>query len=126
MSSASTSLWYKERRTVQRTWTALPIHGWSRRRNARALGACCIALARAAGQREMATRGALVNGNPPHASGAPGVAAARRGAYALERDEPAAAPCRARSLPRGSRRPLRLLRGRWRRRARERAAARPG
>src|SRR2546422_10129743 len=72
MSSASTSLWYKERRTVQRTWTALPIHGWSRRRNARALGAWCIVVPARAGHREMASRGAVVNGNLPHASHAPG------------------------------------------------------
>src|SRR5262249_40665769 len=37
------------RRSVQRTWTALPIQGWRRRRNARAFGACCIVLTRARG-----------------------------------------------------------------------------
>src|SRR6266403_57520 len=57
------------------------------------------------------------------ASGAPGgVAVARRGEYALERHESGS----ARSLACRSRAPLRLLGGRGRRRARERATARPG
>src|SRR5438093_5063699 len=40
-------------------WTALPIQGWRRRRNARAVGACCISSTR--------TRGQIRNGVPARA-----------------------------------------------------------
>src|SRR5437867_4815164 len=79
-------------------------------------------------EREMASPGALVNGDLLQASGAPGgaeVAVARRGEYAPERHESASAACDARSPARGSRPPPRLLVGRWRRRAHE-PGARPG
>src|SRR5438477_1353065 len=79
-------------------------------------------------EREMASPGALVNGDLLQASGAPGgaeVAVARRGEYAPERHESASAACDARSPARGSRPPLHLLVGRWRRRAHE-PGARPG